>query len=107
MSNPTGTPWFSSAPTTPTGVPASLTAGVIGSRVPIYFDALVNVIDQMSSTVRSKIAMIQAKQSSMSIGDMFDLQMAMNRLSQFSEMSTSVISAMNTSINSMARNIKG
>jgi hypothetical protein len=43
----------------------------------------------------------------MSIADMFDLQMAMNKLQQFSEMSTSVLSAMNGSINSMARNVKG
>jgi len=43
----------------------------------------------------------------MSIADMFDLQMAMNKLQQFSEMSTAVIAAMHTSINSMARNIKG
>ena len=32
---------------------------------------------------------------------------AMNKLQQFSEMSTSVISAMNNSINTMARNVKG
>jgi len=38
---------------------------------------------------------------------MFDRQMGMNKLSQVSEMSTSIISAMNTAINSMARNVKG
>lgn len=80
---------------------------IVRSRVQIYFETLVDTIETLSTVVKSKIAMIQAKKSAMSIGDMFDLQMAMNRLSQFSEMSTSVIAAMNTSINSMARNIKG
>ena len=41
------------------------------------------------------------------IADMFDLQMSMTKLNQFSEMSTSVVSAMNTAINTMAHNVKG
>ena len=98
-----GTPnqtWFETPP-------EALTGGILRSRTQIYFETLIETIEQMSNTVKSKIALIQARQSAMSIGDMFDLQMAMNRLSQFSEMSTSIISAMNTAINSMARNIKG
>jgi hypothetical protein len=73
----------------------------------LNFSVLINQIEQLTAFAKSKIAQIQSKGSAMSIGDMFDLQMAMNKLQQFSEMSTSVISAMNTSINSMARNVKG
>jgi len=91
----------------PPGVAVSGNPDVVRSRVQIYFSSLIDVIEGMSNVVKSKIAMIQAQKSAMSIGDMFDLQMAMNRLSQFSEMSTAVIAAMNTSIGSMARNIKG
>lgn len=77
------------------------------NRVNIDFTPLVDEIDLLTQHVKSKIAQIQSKRSSMSIADMFDLQMAMNKLSQFTEMSTSVISAMNTSVNNVARNIKG
>lgn len=40
------------------------------------------------------------------VADMFAMQMLMNHLSQLSEMSTSVVSAANSAISSMARNIK-
>jgi len=77
------------------------------SRTALQFNVLVDQIEQLTAVAKSKIAQIRDKRSAMSIADMFDLQMSMNKLQQFSELSTSVISAMNTSINSMARNIKG
>ena len=73
----------------------------------VQFSVLVDMIEQLTAVAKSKIAQIRSKRSAMSIADMFELQMAMNKLSQFSDMSTSVISAMNTSIGTMARNIKG
>lgn len=73
----------------------------------IHFTALVQMIDYLSGQAVSKIAAIRSKKSSMSIADMFDLQMSMNKLSQFSEMSTDVVAAVQTSVMSMARNIKG
>jgi len=99
---------------TPTYQPASW-ATALGSaqatlttqKGSVAFKVLVDEIEQLTAMAQSKIAQIRSKGSAMSIGDMFDLQMSMNMLQQFSEMSTSVISAMNTSINSMARNVKG
>jgi len=73
----------------------------------IEFSPLVDTIEQLSLNAKSMIAKIRSKRSAMSIADMFDLQMAMNKLSQFSEMSTSVISAINTSISAVNRNLKG
>jgi hypothetical protein len=73
----------------------------------LQFSVLVNTINDLTAVAKSKIAIIRSKKSAMSIADMFDLQMAMNKLTQFSEMSTSVISAMNSSVNSIARNMKG
>lgn len=64
------------------------------------------MINFLSQQAVSMIATIRSQQSSMSIADMFSLQMAMNKLSQFSEMSTDIVSAVNTSALSMARNIK-
>jgi len=72
----------------------------------IEFSALVQMIDYLSGQAVSKIANIRSKKSAMSIADMFDLQMAMNKLSQFTEMSTDVVSAVNTSAMSISRNIK-
>lgn len=73
----------------------------------MQFSALVDEIERLTSVAKSKIAQIRSKRSAMSISDMFDLQMAMNKLSQFSDMTTSVISSMNTCIGTMARNVKG
>lgn len=73
----------------------------------VSFSVLVDEIERLTSIAKSKIASIRSKRSAMSIADMFDLQMAMNKLSQFSEMSTSLIQAMNTTIGTMARNLKG
>ncbi len=81
-------------------------AGYNQTNLTVQFSYLVDMINQLTMVAKSKIARIRSEGSAMSIGDMFDLQMAMNKLSQFSEMSTSMISAMNTSIGSMARNIK-
>lgn len=72
----------------------------------VTFSVLVDMIENLTQVAKSKIAMIRSKKSAMSIADMFDLQMAMNKLSQFSEMSTNVISAMNTSMSSVSRNMK-
>jgi len=85
---------------------AQITAGYLSKKQQVSFSFLVDMIEQLTTTAKSKIARIRSQKSAMSIGDMFDLQMAMNKLSQFSEMSTSVISAMNTAVNSMARNVK-
>lgn len=73
----------------------------------LQFSVLVQTINDLTAVAKSKIAIIRSKKSAMSIADMFDLQMAMNKLTQFSEMSTSVISAMNSAINDIARNMKG
>jgi hypothetical protein len=89
---------------------ATITQGFnfTGGQVGVQFSYLVDAINLLSTNVKSKISIIRSKGgSAMSIADMFDLQMMMNKLSQFSELSTSVISGMNTSIMSMARNMKG
>jgi hypothetical protein len=72
----------------------------------IDFSPLVDMIDMLSVQAKSKIAIMRSKKSAMSIADMFDLQMAMNKLSQFTEMSTSVVGAINGSISTINRNLK-
>jgi len=84
-----------------------LNVGGTGGQQAVDFSVLVDAVNFLTAIAKSKIAQIRSKRSAMSIADMFDLQMAMNKLSQFSELSTSVITAMNTSFLSMARNMKG
>jgi hypothetical protein len=72
----------------------------------ISLSILLGVINDATVSAKAKLDQMQARRSSISIADMFDMQMLMNHLSQLSEMSTSVVSAANTSVGSMARNIK-
>lgn len=72
----------------------------------IEFGFLKGVINDATQAVKKKLSEIQSAGSAISIGEMFEMQMLMNHLAQVSEMSTSVISSMNTSVSSMARNVK-
>jgi len=70
-------------------------------------ETLVKVVTDATNSAKQKLEDIKSRGSAISIGDMFDMQMLMNHLSQLSEMSTSVVSASNTAILSMSRNVKG
>ena len=59
----------------------------------------------LAEQLRTKIDGLAGREA-ISITDMFEMQMLMNKLSQLSEMSSSVISAANSAISSMARNVK-
>jgi len=69
-------------------------------------DDLFLTLNDATKAVQTKLKALQAKGSNISIVDMFEMQMLMNKLSQLSEMSTSVVSASNSAIASMARNVK-
>lgn len=68
---------------------------------------LFKVINDAVASAKVKLSAIKNNRSSISIGDMFEMQMLMNHLSQLSEMSTSVVSASNAAISRMAQNVKG
>lgn len=71
------------------------------------FNALISIVEQASKDVGAKLRELESRRETISIADMFDMQMSMNHLSQLSEMSTSIVSASNSAIMSMARNVKG
>lgn len=73
-----------------------------GFRVGVLFQ----LINNATVSAQLKLSSIQQRRSSVSIGDMFELQMLMNHLSQLSEAATSVVSASHSAISSMARNLK-
>lgn len=68
---------------------------------------LSNIVNAATISAKAKLAVLQARRSSISVADMFDMQILMNHLSQLSEMATNVVSAANSAIASMARNVKG
>jgi hypothetical protein len=72
----------------------------------IQFDYLRGIINTATQKVKMKLEALNNVGSAVSISDMFEMQMLMNHLSQLSEMSTGVLAAMNTSVSSMARNVK-
>ena len=63
-------------------------------------------IDRLMADARRRLDLLRTESDNISIPDMFEMQMLMNRLSQMSEMSTSVIAATNSAITAMARNVK-
>jgi len=79
-----------------------------GDNVQSGFDVktLFTIINNATASAKSKLSSIKSRNSAISIGDMFEMQMLMNHLSQLSEMSTSVVAAANSAISSMARNVK-
>jgi hypothetical protein len=87
----------------------TLNSGHQGNYVEPGFNInfLLNIVNDATRSAKNKLAILKARRSSISIADMFDMQMLMNHLSQLSEMSTNVVSASNSAISSMARNVKG
>ncbi len=68
---------------------------------------LFSIITDATASAKIKLQEIKDQKSAISIGDMFEMQMLMNHLSQLSDMSTSVVSASHQAISTMARNVKG
>jgi len=68
---------------------------------------LFKVLSDATVSAKTKLLEIKNRRSAISIGDMFEMQMLMNHLTQLSEMSTNVVAASNAAISSMARNLKG
>lgn len=79
----------------------------LGIQTGFSVKGLFQVLNNATVSAQTKLQQIQNNRSAISIGDMFEMQMLMNHLSQLSEMATSVVSASNTAIQSMSRNIKG
>jgi exo-beta-1,3-glucanase (GH17 family) len=71
------------------------------------FSEMLRSMQEQSAAVQKQLDSMRAKGDSISVPDMFEMQMLMNKLSQMSEMSTGILSASNAAIASMARNIKG
>ena len=70
-------------------------------------ESLQGVIKDAESIVIEKLTAIKTKaKEEVNIGDMFDMQWMMNKLSQLSEMTLAVIGAAHQAVSAMNRNIK-
>jgi hypothetical protein len=69
-----------------------------GFSVSVLFSAINNA----SVSAKTKLSAIRGRTSAISIGDMFEMQMLMNHLSQLSDMASSVVSASNTALQKMS-----
>jgi len=72
----------------------------------ISFEELAQLVNEQTQQVQAKIKSMKDRGDDISIGEMFEMQMLMNMLSQLSEMSTQVVAASHGAIISVARNIK-
>jgi hypothetical protein len=75
------------------------------SKQTINFSNLISIIESATSKAKAKIEDLQSHQDNVSIGDMFEMQIVMNTLTQLSELSTAIVSASNSAIRSMAQNV--
>ncbi len=72
----------------------------------IQCEELVAIINEEMCKVKDQVRALKAQGDQVSIGDMFELQMRMNHLSQISEAGTQFVSATHQALISMARNLK-
>jgi hypothetical protein len=66
---------------------------------------LTQLVADSTADIKARIAEIQAKGDNISIADMFEMQLLMNRLSQLSQTSSAVVNAADLAIDSMARHV--
>lgn len=77
------------------------------SRSEINFRDLSTCVNEMTDQAKEQMAKMKEKKDSMSINDMFELQMIMNKLSQIAETNSAVMTALHSAISQSARAIKG
>jgi hypothetical protein len=68
---------------------------------------LFSQIENATKQAKAKLNTLASKGNAISVADMFEMQILMNHLSQLSDMATNVVSAANSTVSSMARNVKG
>jgi len=80
-------------------------AKTVEAEDPDMLPSLIGGVDDTEDAAKTRLDVLKSKDS-VSIGDMFEMQLLMNHLSQLSEMTTSVVSASNAAIQSMASNLR-
>jgi len=74
-------------------------------RASFEMEELSSIIEENMKTVKEMLGKLRSQGDEISIGDMFQMQMLMNHLSQLSEMCSSVVAASNQAVMAMASKI--
>jgi hypothetical protein len=82
-------------------------AATVAAKGPDTLSSLIDLLTNEENAAKARLSALKSNTDEISIAQMFEMQMLMNHLSQLSEMTTAFISAANSSIQSMARNVKG
>ena len=82
-------------------------AATVAAKGSDALSSLIDVLTNEETAAKARLNALKSNTDEISIAQMFEMQMMMNQLSQLSEMTTSFISAANSSIQSMARSVKG
>jgi len=64
------------------------------------------IVNDLTVAAENQLKILSAR-SSIKVSDMFEMQMRMNNLTQFSELASSVLSGLNSTFMTMARAAKG
>lgn len=67
---------------------------------------LLDMLKAEVASVNAALTQMKDNSANIDIGQMFDIQMKMNRLAQMSEMTTGVVGASHQALMSMARGVK-
>lgn len=81
--------------------------GAVGTQLGFSVKNLFALINDAVAQAGQKLQEIKQNTTGVNIGDMFEMQMIMNRLAQLDELSLQVVSEANTAIQSMAHNVRG
>jgi tRNA A37 N6-isopentenylltransferase MiaA len=81
-------------------------AAAVLAEDPDMLPSLIGSVDDFEKAATDRLDALKTR-NAISIGDMFQMQLLMNHLSGLSEMTTSVVSASNSAIKSMAQNVRG
>jgi hypothetical protein len=81
-------------------------AAAVQAEDPDSLPSLIGGVDDLEKAATDRLDVLKTS-NAISIGDMFEMQLLMNDLSQMSEMTTSVVSASNSAVKSMAQNLRG
>jgi len=90
----------------PTSYYANLNWVAPGAQQTFDWEPLIDMVNKATIDAKSKLGQIKAKGSAMSIADMFEMQLMMNKLSQVSDMVSNMMAAVNAAISGMSRNLK-
>ena len=71
------------------------------------FGEMADIVEAAHRAAKEQLNFIKSRKENVSVGDMFDMQMMMNRFNQLCELATSVAGAMHQATYAIARNVRG